>query len=69
MPDIWEKLINKFSPSSIIKQGIISGEVSRLNLSEVIITSNPPSGHLKILNIYVDSNTNKVVVDYDNTPQ
>ena len=30
--------------------------------------SNPPSGHFKVTNFYVNSATGKLVIEYDNTP-
>ena len=33
------------------------------------VTSNPPSGAFRVTNMYVDSRTNKIIIDYDNTPQ
>ena len=35
---------------------------------DMTIISNPPSGHFRITNLYVDSSTGKTVVEYDNTP-
>lgn len=32
------------------------------------IKSVPPSGHFKVTNLYVDSATGKLVVEYDNKP-
>jgi len=32
------------------------------------IMSKPPSGHFTVINLYVDSGTGKLVVEYDNTP-
>jgi hypothetical protein len=32
------------------------------------LNSTPPSGHFKVKNLYVDSTTGKLVVEYENTP-
>jgi len=32
------------------------------------IPSNPPEGHYKITNMYINSQTGKLVVEYDDTP-
>lgn len=35
---------------------------------KIVITTNPPSGMCKILNLYWNPSTQKVVVTYDDTP-
>jgi hypothetical protein len=32
------------------------------------VKSNPPVGHFKVLNIWLDSTTGKIVVQYDDIP-
>ncbi len=32
------------------------------------VPSNPPSGHFKVTNLYVDAATGKLVVEWDDTP-
>lgn len=42
---------------------------SSLAIAINAIRSMPPSGHYKVINIYVDSATGKLVVQYDDQPQ
>ncbi len=49
----------------IYKRDPATDELIQLDIE---IPSNPPPGHFKVKNLYVDSVTRKLVVEYDNTP-
>ena len=36
--------------------------------SGALLVSKPPSGKCKVINIYVDPDTGKTIVEYENTP-
>jgi hypothetical protein len=57
--------------------GVVSRAEAETKLNEVLssqsvysreITYNAPPGHFEIKNMYVDSVTNRLVVEYDDTP-
>ena len=39
-----------------------------LNIIDNVIVNNVPEGHYKPVNFYVDSDTGRLAVDYDDTP-
>jgi len=45
-----------------ISRATVSKESSKIN-------SIPPPGKCKVVNIYVDPSTNKLVIEYDDTPK
>lgn len=47
-------------------RAISSAMVAAVRLSS--LTSQPPSGHFKVVNLYVNKDTGKVIVEYDDTP-
>ena len=47
---------------------ILNEAVRALLLENEVIESEPPSGKCKVTNLYVDPNTEKLVVEYDDQP-
>lgn len=45
-----------------------SAELHELPTDSVLVTSKPPSGMYKVVALYVNPNTGKFVVRYDDTP-
>ncbi len=52
----------------ILRQYAITQRGNYININAGNIESNPPAGHYKVTNLYVDSATGKLQVEYDNTP-
>ena len=44
------------------------GTSASLPAEVTYIPSNPPTGKCKVLNIYVDPDTGKLVIEYEDTP-
>ncbi len=40
--------------------------IAMILYGSALITSNPPPGDFKVINLYVSSSTGKLVVDYEN---
>lgn len=56
-------------PRGTLRAFSIEKTVSILNQEIVNKTSsNPPVGKYKVINLYIDPATNKLIVEYDNTP-
>ena len=49
-------------------EGVSVHEIDGVPLGDVIITSIPPSGMCRILNIYWDPDVQRAIVEYDDEP-
>ena len=47
-------------------RALANAMVSAAELSSLV--SRPPSGHYKVVNLYVNKDTGKVIVEYEDTP-
>jgi hypothetical protein len=55
----------------VYMDGVITNDTKADRFSvqaEPPIGSDPPPGHYRVVNFYVDADTKKLVVEYDNTP-
>lgn len=57
---VTDKMFIKFLRGELLDEGG--------NFTISILNSNPPVGKCKVTNIYVDQNTGKLVISYDDQP-
>lgn len=48
---------------------VIMGGDGDTKVSFTMVRSSPPPGKLRVINLYVDPTTGKLVVEYEDTPQ